>query len=121
MCSVRICACDRPKFQPLTLGRATQPFSHPDWLFELKFDGFRALVGIEQGKCRLVSRKRNDFKSFRKLNEWPLAELKVRSAVLDGEIVCLNDEGKPEFRDLLFRRGEARFIAFDLFGATGKT
>ena len=44
--------------------------------------------------CRLVSRKGNDFKSFRKLNESLLAELKVRSAVLDGEIDCLNDEGK---------------------------
>ena len=64
-----------PKFQPLTLGRVTQPFSHTDWLFELKFDGFRALVRIEQGKCRMVSRKGNDFKSFRKLNESLLAEL----------------------------------------------
>jgi ATP-dependent DNA ligase len=63
-----------PKFQPLTLGRASGPFSHRDWLFELKFDGFRALVRIEQGKCRLVSRKGNDFKSFRKLNESLLAD-----------------------------------------------
>ena len=39
-----------PNFQPLTLGRVPEPFSHPDWLFELKFDGFRALVRIEQGK-----------------------------------------------------------------------
>jgi len=109
-----------PKFQPLTLGRASEPFSHSDWLFEFKFDGFRALVRIEQGTSRLVSRKGNDFKSFRKLNESLLAELRVRSLVLDGEIVCLNDEGKPEFRDLLFRRGEARFIAFDLLWCDGQ-
>ena len=109
-----------PKFQPLSLGRAPRPFSHPDWLFELKFDGFRALVRIEQGKCRLVSRKGNDFNSFRKLDESLLSKLKVRSAVLDGEIVCLNDKGKPEFRDLLFRRGEARFIAFDLLWCDGQ-
>jgi len=109
-----------PKFQPLTLGRGAEPFSHPDWLFELKFDGFRALVRIEQGKCRLISRKGNDFKSFRKLNESLLAELRVRSAVLDGEIVCLNGEGKPDFRDLLFRRGEARFVAFDLLWYEGQ-
>ncbi len=49
--------------------------------------GFRSLVRIEQGKCRLISRKGNEFKSFRTLNESVLAELKVRSAVLDGEIV----------------------------------
>ena len=109
-----------PRFQPLTLGRVAEPFSHPDWLFELKFDGFRALVRIQQGKCRLVSRKENEFKSFRKLNESLIAELKVWSAVMDGEIVCLNDEGKPEFRDLLFRRGEARFVAFDLLWCDGQ-
>ena len=39
---------------------------------------------------------------------------------MDGEIVCLNDEGKPEFRDLLFRRGEARSVAFDLLWCDGQ-
>ena len=110
-----------PKFQPLTLARISEPFSHPDWLFELKFDGFRALVPFEQGKCCLVSRKGNDFKSFRKLNESLLAELKVTSLVLDGEIVCLNDDGKTEFRDLLFRRGKLDLSPSICFGATGKT
>ena len=109
-----------PTFQPLTLGRAPAPFTHPDWLFEVKWDGFRSLVRIEQGKCRLISRKGNEFKSFRTLNECVLAELKVRSAVLDGEIVCLNDDGKPEFRDLLHRRGEPRFVAFDLLFCDGQ-
>ena len=104
----------------MTLGRAPEPFSHPDWIFEVKWDGFRSLVRIEQGKYRLISRKGNEFKSFRTLNESLLTELKVRSAVLDGEIVCLNDDGKPEFRDLLFRRGEARFVAFDLLFCDGQ-
>jgi bifunctional non-homologous end joining protein LigD len=109
-----------PTFKPLTLGRAPAPFSHSDWLFEIKWDGFRSLVRIEQGKCRLISRKGNEFKSFRTLNESVFAELKVQSAVLDGEIVCLNDDGKPEFRDLLFRRGEPRFVAFDLLWCDGQ-
>lgn len=55
-----------------------------------------------------------------KVNESLLAELKVQSVVLDGEIVCLNNAGKPEFRDLLFRRGEARFVAFDLLWCAGQ-
>jgi bifunctional non-homologous end joining protein LigD len=59
-------------------------------------------------------------KSFRILKERLLTELKVRSLVLDGEIVCLNDEGKTEFRDLLFRRGEPRFVAFDLLWCDGQ-
>lgn len=109
-----------PRFQPLALGRAPDPFSHPDWLFEIKWDGFPSLLRIEQGKCRLISRKGNEFKSFRTLNESVLSELNVRSAVLDGEIVCLNDDGKPEFRDLLHRKGPPRFVAFDLLFCDGQ-
>ena len=109
-----------PTFQPLTLGRAPAPFNHPEWLFEVKWDGFRSLVRIEQGKCRLISRKGNEFKSFRTLNESILAEIRVRSGVLDREIVCLNAAGKTEFRDLLFRRGEPRFVAFDLLWCDGQ-
>lgn len=104
----------------MVLGRAPASFTHPDYLFEIKWDGFRSLVRIEQGKCRRISRNVNEFKSFGTLNESLLAELKVRSAVLDGEIVCLNDAGKTEFRDLLFRRGEARFVAFDLLSYDGQ-
>jgi hypothetical protein len=40
--------------------------------------------------------------------------------VLDGEIVCLDRHGKPQFRDLLFRRGEPRFYAFDLLSVDGE-
>jgi ATP-dependent DNA ligase len=62
----------------------------------------------------LVSRNGNEFKSFSVLNEAIAAEVKAPSPVLDGEIVCLDAGGKPQFRDLLFRRGEPRFVAFDL-------
>ena len=109
-----------PIFQPLPLGRVPEAFSHPDYLFELKWDGFPSLVRIEHGKCRLISRKANELKSFRVLQESLLAELKVESVVLDGEIVSLNDDGKPEFRDLLFRRGDPRFVAFDLIWYNGQ-
>lgn len=65
-------------------------------------------------------RNGNDFKSFPVLNDAIATEIKARSAVLDGEIVCLDDDGKPQFRDLLFRRGEPRFIAFDLLWCGGE-
>jgi len=47
-------------------------------------------------------------------------ELGNRTAILDGEIVCLNTHGKAEFGDLLFRRREPRFIAFDLLSSRGE-
>ena len=76
---------------------------------------------LEQGKCCLVSRNGNEFKSFPILNESLTSELNGRSLVIDGEIVCLNEDGRPEFRDLVFRQGEPRFIAFDLLWCDGET
>src|SRR5437762_13231414 len=63
---------------------------------------------------RLLSRKRNTFKSFPSLCEGLARDLKGRRCVLDGEIVCLDSNGKPQFRELLFRRAEPFFYAFDV-------
>lgn len=104
----------------MLLGRVPEPFSHPDWLYEIKWDGFRSLVYVENGDCKLVSRNGNDFKSFSALDKAIPKELRSRSAVLDGEIVCLDRHGKTQFKDLLFRRGEPRLYAFDLLWCGGE-
>ena len=103
----------------MPLGRARAPFSHSDWIYEIKWDGFRALAYVEDGVCRLVSRNGNVFKSFPALTSALPDELRAGAAVLDGEIVCLDSDGKSQFEDLLFRRGEARFQAFDLLWCEG--
>lgn len=109
-----------PHFQPLPLSRARAPFSHPDWIFELKFDGFRSVVQVEHGRCKLSSRNGNQFKSFAALNASIPTELRTESAVLDGEIVCLDQHGKSQFEDLLFRRAEPRFVVFDAPSINGE-
>ena len=53
--------------RPMPLKRYRGPFSHPDWLFEIKHDGFRALAFVRDGSCRIVSRNGNEFKSFSRL------------------------------------------------------
>jgi len=83
-------------------------------VFEIKWDGFRALLYSSSDGVRLVSRNGNTFKSFPGLCEGLARDLKGRRCVLDGEIVCLDPEGKPQFRDLFFRRAEPFFYAFDL-------
>ena len=98
----------------MQVGRKAQPFDHPDWLFELKYDGFRALAVLEYGRCRLISRNGHAFASFHELATRIENALLPRTLVLDGEIVCLNEKGCPQFNDLLFRRGTPTFIAFDL-------
>lgn len=106
--------------RPMPLKRHRKPFSNPDWLFELKHDGFRCLAFIENGRCRLVSRNANEFHSFDILAKAIPTELRSKSAVLDGEIVCLDKKGRSQFEELLFRRGEPRFYAFDLLWFEGK-
>jgi bifunctional non-homologous end joining protein LigD len=63
---------------------------------------------------RLVSRNGNTFKSFPGLCGGLDRDLKSHRCVLDGEIVCLDSLGRPQFRDLLFRRAEPLFYAFDI-------
>jgi bifunctional non-homologous end joining protein LigD len=103
-----------PIFQPLTLSRARAPFTHADWIFEVKWDGFRALLYSDNDGVRLISRNGNNFKSFPDLCKGLVRDLKGRRCVLDGEVVCLDADGKPQFRDLLFRHGEPIFYAFDI-------
>jgi bifunctional non-homologous end joining protein LigD len=95
-----------------------EPFDDPAWLFELKHYGFRSLAYLEDGRCRLVSRHRNVYKSFETLRN-ALAGLRAESAILDGEVVCLDAEGCSQFKELLYRRGRAVFFAFDLVWLDG--
>ena len=78
----------------------------------VKLDGFRALAFIESGSCRLVSRKAHVYKSFPGLCQ-SLGHLPYE-AVLDGEIVCLDRNGCPQFDSLFYRPGEPNFYAFDV-------
>ena len=81
----------------------------------LKHDGFRALAYVESGSCRLISRKQIVYKSklFVSLGAL-LAKLPVQDAILDGELVCLDADGRSQFMDLMRRRKAACFYAFDL-------
>jgi bifunctional non-homologous end joining protein LigD len=88
----------------MPLGRVRDPFSHPEWLYEIKWDGFRALGYVDKDKCSLISRNGNPFKSFPTLAESLPAELRARSAMLDGEIVALDRDGKTQFKLFLSPR-----------------
>jgi len=79
----------------MPLAERRQPFDHPDWLFEVKYDGFRPLAYLEGGTVRLVSRKGNVYKSSPALWRSLGTCLSVRGAVLNGEIVYRGPDGKP--------------------------
>src|ERR1700730_12093800 len=108
-------------FQPMPLSGKPLPFDHPDFIFELKYDGFRSLAMIEHGRSQLISRNGHPFNSFTELRQAIAAFVPdTGRTVLDGEIVCLDRLGRPQFRDLLFHRAEPCFYAFDLLMRDGK-
>lgn len=82
--------------KPMLATPISQPFDDPDWLFELKWDGYRAVAEISHGKVRLYSRNKLSFeKRFAPIVD-SLQHL-GHEAVLDGEIVVLDATGKPQF------------------------
>jgi bifunctional non-homologous end joining protein LigD len=108
-----------PRIQPINPTRIAAPFDHFNFVFELKHDGFRAVAYIEDGKCQLVSRKNIVYKSFAELTSI-MAKLPVKNAILDGELVCLDNDGRSVFLDLRRRSPDACFYAFDLLWLDGK-
>ena len=72
---------------PMRLLRIPEAFDHPDWLFELKLDGFRTLAFLDGHHCRFVSRSAHPLK-FPELAEELAHAVRHDQAVLDDEIVC---------------------------------
>lgn len=106
-----------------TAGTA-QDVQHGDWVFEVKWDGYRALATVNDGAVRLASRRGLDLtKDFPELAE--LARLIApHDAVLDGEVVFLDPDGRPSFERLQNRaehRGEAHYMVFDLLRLDGRS
>jgi bifunctional non-homologous end joining protein LigD len=90
---------------PMLATPIAKAFDNADWLFELKWDGYRAVAFIEDGRLRLVSRNQNDLTAqFSELGTIPKS-VRAQRAILDGEIVALDDEGRPSFSLMQQRTG----------------
>jgi bifunctional non-homologous end joining protein LigD len=104
----------------MPLIRIAEAFDHPDWIFELKHDGFRALAHVDGHHCTLLSRRRHEYKQFPQLQVEIAHSVRTHSAILDGEIVCLAPDGRSKFYDLMFRREWPHFVAFDVLSIDGE-
>jgi bifunctional non-homologous end joining protein LigD len=88
------------RLEPMLASPAERPFSDPNWLFEIKWDGVRALAWIDDGALTLRSRNEIDItKRYPELAGLP-RELAARRAILDGEIVALDARGHSDFERL---------------------
>ncbi|MBK8171050.1 MAG: DNA ligase D [Sandaracinaceae bacterium] len=96
-----------------------------DYLFETKFDGYRAFCFIEQGKAHFQSRNGKDWTARLPTLNDAASKLKVKSAVIDGELVALKENGVSDFQRLQNAlseglEGELVFYAFDLLALDGE-
>jgi len=118
-------------YRPMLAKPADEPFNSKDWIFEVKWDGIRAISYIDDDKISVKSRNNKDLKdNFPELEE--LKDL-MRQAVLDGEIVVMK-EGKADFQALLersrsnsvrdiehmARKSPATYVIFDILEKNGK-
>jgi bifunctional non-homologous end joining protein LigD len=108
--------------KPMLASQVEKPFDKPDWIYEVKWDGYRALAYIDNGKVELKSRNNNSFNEkfypvFEALKEWPI------KAVVDGEIVVVDENGLSAFSKLEgwknVEDGHLEYYVFDLLWLNG--
>ncbi|WDF81404.1 DNA ligase D [Mucilaginibacter sp. KACC 22773] len=109
--------------KPMLATLVDEPFDDPDWVYEVKWDGYRALAFVNQGEVELLSRNNKTFNQkfypiYKLLQGWKI------NAVLDGEILVLNDKGISNFGNLQNWRSEADgelvYYVFDILWYDGK-
>ncbi|MEO7801603.1 MAG: DNA ligase D, partial [Ginsengibacter sp.] len=92
--------------KPMLATLVDKPFDEPGWLFEVKWDGYRSVIYLNKGVVDMKSRNNKDFnEKFYAINN-ALKKWNI-NAVLDGEIMVLNDEGISNFGNLQNWRSEA--------------
>jgi bifunctional non-homologous end joining protein LigD len=93
---------------PMRATLADRPFSDPDWLFEVKWDGYRVEAVVDGGRARLWTRNRQDASRYFPDLAGPAAWIDAGDAIVDGEVVALDEEGRPRFGLLQDRTGIRR-------------
>ena len=111
-------------YRPMLASIGKQPFNNKDWLHEVKWDGYRLMAYVENNKIQLRTRNNNDYtKRFQLLAD----ELKKwkHTAVLDGEVVVINEHGISHFNSLENwyspNDGILRYYIFDILYLDGKS
>jgi bifunctional non-homologous end joining protein LigD len=117
----------KPRFiEPMKPRLVEKPPAAGDWIYELKFDGIRAIAVKDGGKVNLFSRNGNELRTrFPEIAD-AVKELSIQECVIDGEIVALDSEGRSSFQllqalEMEGRKSPVRFYLFDLLQLEGKS
>jgi bifunctional non-homologous end joining protein LigD len=114
---------------PMLATLTAKPFDSPDWLFEVKWDGFRTQAVVADRKVQLFTRNGNDAAGYFGRALEPPTWIDAHEAVVDGEMVALDEQGRPDFSLLQERLGvkpggeppDVVFVAFDLLHHDGRS
>lgn len=88
------------KLAPMLATLTGGPFTDPAWYFEPKLDGYRIIALVKNGRARLQSRNFQDYTGAFQSVAWEMGAQPVEEAVFDGELVALDERGKPCFQCL---------------------
>lgn len=110
--------------RPMLATRVDKAFDHPGWLYEIKWDGYRALSYLRNGKVEIRSRNNISFNEKFEVVKQALEALPFK-AVLDGEITAMDEEGKPSFQQLqgymkYGKKARLVYAVFDLLWYNGR-
>jgi bifunctional non-homologous end joining protein LigD len=118
------------RIDPMLATLASTPFSDPDWLYEVKWDGYRVEAVVRDGKVKLWTRNLKDAETYFPGMLTPPTWIDARQAIVDGEVVAIDDQGRPDFGLLQERISESRatgrvasglvYQVFDLLYFDGK-
>ncbi len=115
--------------EPMKATLATKPFRDEGWLFEVKWDGYRVEAVVRDGQLELFTRNGNDASLYFPRFLAPPTWIDAREAIVDGEVVALDEAGRPDFSLLQERISEGRrgraagplvYQAFDLLYLDGR-
>jgi bifunctional non-homologous end joining protein LigD len=108
--------------KPMKATLVDEPFDEPGWLFEVKWDGYRAIANIQKDEVSLISRNNLPFEKYYPIND--ALEKWSMNAVFDGELLVLNEKGLSDFGAMQNWRSEADgnliFYIFDILWYEGK-
>src|SRR3954463_16734751 len=96
------------RIEPMLATLASKAFDDPDWLFEIKWDGYRVQAVVRDGKVKLWTRSLKDGETYFPNLLTPPTWIEAKQAIVDGEVVALDGDGRPDFSLLQERISERR-------------
>src|SRR6185436_8103925 len=89
--------------EPMLSQSRDKPFDSPDYLYEVKWDGIRAMISLDEGHLTIRSRNQRDITNQYPELLIPDEAFRATCGLFDAEIVCLDPSGRPVFEDVVYR------------------